>query len=231
MLANPINNLLEFSKWQMIEQVEKDFAVYIDNHNKSFNIYPGIEDIRFLFSLYDKYFFDLKLLKSYDIDFGISLKLTRSAGITRFQKYTSKIEIKFSYPLIFNKFNQSQDGFMVNGVFCQNPQQALMRVMEHEIVHLLEFLTDGKSSCSKPRFIQLAYQLFGHTENKHKIGIEIPLEKEIIKFKKGERVKFFYKNKTYIGKINRITKRATVIVEENQKLSKYYVPVCMLEKC
>jgi len=55
----------------------------------------------------------------------------------------------------------------VCGLPCVDRLAALQRIMEHEIIHLAEFLTWGKSSCGKTRFKQMAKGIFSHAGTKH----------------------------------------------------------------
>ena len=55
----------------------------------------------------------------------------------------------------------------VNGLLCRDRTEALQRVFEHELLHLLEMLIWARSSCSAARFRGLAWNYFGHTATKH----------------------------------------------------------------
>jgi len=124
-----------------------------------------------------------------------------------------------------------------SGIACRDRLDALQRVMEHEIVHLIEMLLWGESSCSQPRFHSLTLRFFGHTQNKH--NLITPKEKAFVKFgiRPGVKVRFRCDGIEYAGVVNRVSKRATVLVEDprgrrytdGKHYAKFYVPVQMLE--
>ena len=228
-LISITNTAFKKDKYSIISRIESEFNSYLSVHNPNFFTHIRIKDFNFLFSLYDKYYFSENLTKYLKMSLDFSRRLTKSAGMVKFNLRTNSVKIIFSIPLIFGAYLKDTQGYIVNGIFCKNPSEALMRVMEHELTHIVEFILHGNSKCSNPRFIKYSYQLFGHTENKHKIGHEIKLETEtnIQKFKKGDIVNFVFKETVYNGKITRISKRATVIVGSDKK---FYVPLSMLYK-
>jgi hypothetical protein len=94
-----------------------------------------------------------------------------------------------------------------------------------------------KSSCSQARFHSITRRLFGHTENMHQLIT--PRERAIVKFgiKPGMTVRFRFDGEEHTGIVNRISKRATVLVEDDRgqrytngkHYAKFYVPVQSLE--
>ena len=124
-----------------------------------------------------------------------------------------------------------------SGITCRDRLDALQRVMEHELTHLIEMLLWEKSSCAKSRFHSITLRFFGHTENKHQLIT--PREKAMVKFgiTAGMKVRFRFDGVERIGRVNRISKRATVLVEDangqpysdGKRYAKFYVPVQMLE--
>jgi hypothetical protein len=109
--------------------------------------------------------------------------------------------------------------------------------MEHELVHLVEMLLWDKSSCAKPRFHSIALRFFGHTENRHQLIT--PKEKAMVRYgiKPGLAVRFRIDGVEHKGIVNRINKRATVLVDDHKgqrysdgkHYSKFFVPVHLLE--
>jgi hypothetical protein len=109
--------------------------------------------------------------------------------------------------------------------------------MEHELVHLIEMVLWDKSSCSQGRFHSITRRFFGHTENMHQLIA--PKERAIVKFgiKPGMKVRFRFDGEECTGIVNRISKRATVLVEDDRgqrytngkHYAKFYVPVQSLE--
>ena len=125
----------------------------------------------------------------------------------------------------------------MSGIECCDRLAALQRVIEHEMTHLIEMLVWGDSSCSAPRFQSIANRFFGHIDHRHQLVT--PRERAYTKFgiKAGDRVSFRLDGQHHTGFVNRITKRATVLVEDEsgesysdcKRYSKYYIPVWMLE--
>jgi hypothetical protein len=109
--------------------------------------------------------------------------------------------------------------------------------MEHEIVHLVEMLLWSHSQCSARRFQSIAKRFFGHTDYTHQLIT--PRERAMTEYgiRAGDRVRFRFDGKHVEGVVNRITKRATVLVEhargelysDGKKYQKYYVPLTLLK--
>jgi len=147
-------------------------------------------------------------------------------------------EISVSGTLLFQTFCGEERTITVSGLVCHNRLQALQRVMEHEIVHLIEMLVWTKSSCAAARFQTIASQFFRHTQHTHELIT--PREKAWTQFgiRAGDHVRFRFDGRHYTGIVNRITKRATVLVEDptgqcysdGKHYTKFYVPVRMLER-
>ncbi|MDX9870009.1 MAG: hypothetical protein RBS92_04715 [Candidatus Cloacimonadales bacterium] len=192
-----------------------------------------------LYALYDEHFFFGFFSKNISVSIMLSNRMTKTAGKVKHRKKTSNFEITFSIPLLYDIFqiNKGQT-YYVNGLPCINTNQALMRVMEHELVHIIETLYLGHTSCNKAHFKHLANHLFGHTKTKHEIEFNPSVQTEY-SFKLGDKVQFSFQEKTHKGFINRITKRATVLVEnprgsfqnkQGKRFLKYYVPLHVLQK-
>ena len=147
-------------------------------------------------------------------------------------------EISVSTAILFGCFTgDDHRPITASGISCRDRLDALQRVMEHEIVHLIEMLLWEKSSCSQLRFHSVARRFFGHTEHKHQLIT--PREKAMVKFglMPGVKVRFRFDGVEHTGIVNRISKRATVLVEDGKGVrysngkhyTKFYVPVQMLE--
>ena len=95
----------------------------------------------------------------------------------------------------------------------------------------------SKSSCAKPRFHSITLRFFGHTENRHQLIT--PKEKAIVKYGISQvwRCGSDSTASNIKGVVNRINKRATVLVEDRngqpysdgKHYAKFYVPVPLLE--
>jgi hypothetical protein len=215
---------------------------YIDDPNFT-SIHP--DDLELLFTQYDSRFFDGQIKESLGtvpLHFSLSKRMTKSGGKTVhcLDKASEKqwYEIGVSTTLLLQCFAGDDHRPIRNsGILCHDRLDALQRVMEHEIVHLIEMLLWEKSSCAKPRFHSITLRFFGHTENKHQLIT--PKEKAIVKYgiKPGIKVRFRFDGVEHKGVVNRINKRATVLVEDRKgarysdgkHYAKFYVPVQMLE--
>jgi hypothetical protein len=119
---------------------------------------------------------------------------------------------------------------------CDDRLQALQRIFEHELVHLAELVCWNDSDCAAARFQDIARRLFLHRAHTHQLVTrrERAAESGI---RIGSRVVFLFEGRTLAGRVNRITKRATVLVEDpdGQKYSDgmryktYYVPISFLK--
>lgn len=205
-------------------------------------------DLEFLFSRYDQVFFEGLLNETIQranapLTFRVSKRMTRVGGTTT--KYrmargpgpNASYEIAISSTLLFSTFYDVQRPIMVTGVECRDRVECLQRIFEHELIHLTEMLIWDDSSCSRKRFQSLAFQFFTHTEATHQLIT--PGERASTKYgiRTGDKVRFRVDNASYVGFVNRITKRATVLVEDDcsplysdgKRYAKFYVPIAQLE--
>jgi hypothetical protein len=211
-------------------------------------------DLSLLFDLYDGEFFAgavrrLLLAGRTPLVFQLSARLTRSAGVTkRFAPRqprgaaapapATRYEIAISTTLLFQTFQDVQRTVRVNGQVCQDRLEALQRIFEHEVLHLIEMLVWGRSSCSADNFKALAWNYFAHTETRHDLITQH--ERALAKFdvRVGDQVAFEFEGVRRVGRVNRITRRATVLVEsprgepysDGKRYLKFYIPLPMLEK-
>lgn len=199
------------------------------------------KDIAGMFWLYDEFFFDNFFKNNYKnkIGFRLSSRMTRTGGKATMKMRWGKIsyEICLSSELLFRTFDDVKRKVEVNGIVCNNRLEAAMKIMEHEIIHLLEMVLFGDSSCSAPRFRRIVKNIFGHTDVTHKLVTQRERAYKKMGLKIGDRVRFSY-NRGYLeGIIYRITKRATVMVQgkkgiyidkSGNRYSKYYIPLELL---
>jgi hypothetical protein len=228
------------------EQITKRLLVESANiREPNFHAMSG-EDVRFLFDRYDELYFDGLLnlaLGATPIGFRVSSRMTRAGGKTsswRKDKNSliERFEITISSTLLSQTFcdDQIDRTVRVTGLECHTRLEALLRVMEHELIHLSELLGWESSSCTQDRFQTLAWQIFGHTDHRH--ALITPRERAAsVGVRPGARVRFDFQGEALLGIVNRVTRRATVLVpaEDGDRFSdgnryrKYYVPVKMLE--
>ena len=173
------------------------------------------------------------------LGFRVSRRMTRAGGKTRWRTGPrhDAFEIAISEPLLLQSFGEVDRAVHVNGLRCHDRIDAFQRVMEHEILHLVEFLEWGTSSCSAPLFLERASCLFGHTATRHRLVTQSERARVIRGVQRGSRVRFPWKGRWLTGQVRRITRRATVLVPsvtgvpytDGQRYEKYYVPLERLE--
>lgn len=204
-------------------------------------------DVERMFKLYDSLFFDGRCsdaLGETPMYFRLSKRMTRAGGsaerreaVRDGKRWVRNYEITVSTTLLFQTFQDDHRPIVMSGIPCRDRLEALQRVMEHELVHILEMLVWVKSSCVGPRFQSIAHRYFAHTDHRHQLIT--PRERALVKYGigTGRRVAFRFEGQRYVGVVNRVTKRATVLVEDpngerysdGKAYSKFYVPVKMLE--
>lgn len=205
-------------------------------------IHPN--DLALLFEQYDQRFLEeqcRKALADAPLKFRLSKRMTSAGGKTsrytpRSGKGRPRYEIAVSTTLLFQTFHDLERQIVVCGIPCHDRLQALQRVFEHELIHLVEMLAWDESNCSAARFQSLANRLFGHTHHRHELIT--PKERAFKKYglRPGSRVRFQAEGKEYVGIVNRVTKRATVLVEDQRgrpysdgkRYVGFYVPLEML---
>lgn len=200
------------------------------------------DDLALLFDAYDRRFlrgFARRRLAPEALAFRLSSRMTRAGGKTTRRVRTdgtADYEIAVSTEILFNGFADGDRPASVAGIPCANRLEALQRIFEHEIVHLVEFLRTGESNCGAPPFQELAHRLFRHRNHTHTLitRVERAAQRGI---RVGSRVAFVYCGERLAGRVNRVTKRATVLVEDPDgdrysdggRYRKYYVPLGGLE--
>jgi predicted GIY-YIG superfamily endonuclease len=203
-------------------------------------------DLTLLFTLYDRYFFSSALARAVGgkLTFRVSDRMTRAGGKLRF--YPAKIgsafesfELVVSRRLLLENFSDKRP-VEVNGVDCADRVSALQAIFEHELLHLVELHLLGHSRCKSAAFRERAKRLFGHLDVTHSLSTKCQIQRmQRLKspVKVGDMVLFTYRGAELPGRVNRITKRATVLVEsrlgshytDGKRYRKYYVPLARLE--
>lgn len=210
-------------------------------------------DLRKLYELYDGVFFDGLLDRLFNqeglpsLSFRAAPRMTSAGGKTSRKRTKTpeptpgdaiRYEIAISSTLLFQTFSDVNRTISVNGIVCRDRLEALQRIFEHELVHLLEWLTWNRTSCKAARFQTIARNFFGHTEATHRLVTQRERAREVFGIHAGDQVVFEYEGERLIGRVNRITKRATVLVASDEgarysdggRYEKYYIPLEFLEK-
>ena len=197
-----------------------------------------VDDLSFLFAAYDGRFLNGlcgKLLGPDGLTFRLSRRMTRAAAQTTRSLHddgTISFEIAVATTILFNNFAQGDPEVTVGGLPCRNRLEALQRLLEHEIVHLAEWLCWQTSHCGRERFQGIARRLFGHQSHTHLL-ITPAVRAANLGFTVGVRAKFRYGGRWLTGRVNRITKRATVLVpdpdgelmSDGRRYVRYYIPL------
>ena len=209
----------------------------------------SISDLKSLFTLYDRLFFGNLLADSIQQDgasltFRLSPRMTSAGGTTeRLRPRSGSVRrdsytITVSTVLLFQSFRESGRRICVGGLECKDRLEALQRVFEHELLHLTEFLVWDSSSCSRANFHHLSQRIFGHAGVKHELVTPREVAATQFGIRTGDRVTFVFEGVQRTGIVNRITKRATVLVEDQNgrlfsngtKYATFYVPISLLQK-
>lgn len=206
------------------------------------------DDLRQMAKMYDELFFEGRLLKlaaDEGLKFGWSSRMTKNAGKTvtlyphNYKRGDRrKFEIILSSALLFQTFSDIDRPVEVTGIVCRDRLQAMQRVLEHELVHLVEMLVWDDSSCSKSLFQRIANRAFGHTQHQHDLITQRERAARKFKIGVGSKVNFQFEGQPLQGVVNRITRRATVLVpdqagalfDDGKRYRKYYVPLEHLRK-
>ena len=202
-----------------------------------------VQDVEYLFNEYDSRFLQntcRKALNGERITFTLSSRMTSTGGKTSriFVRPTAQVKygIAIASGMLFDSFGTNDRPITVGGIECRDRLEALQQIFEHELVHLVEFLCWQTSNCAAPRFQSIARRLFLHESHTHDLitrreraadsGIRV-----------GSRVSFEFEGRQLTGRVNRITKRATVLVVDARghqfadgvKYRVYYVPISLLQ--
>ncbi|GAB5401966.1 MAG: hypothetical protein Aurels2KO_01970 [Aureliella sp.] len=206
-------------------------------------------DLQRMAELYDHAFFGghcIALARRYGMQFRWSKRMTSTGGKTvrtvHADKATGKQQVRYeivlSATLLFQTFSDLQRPIRVTGLLCTNRLQAMQRIIEHELIHLVEMLVWDDSCCAAPRFQSIASRLFGHTEHKHDLITQQERAERKFNIRVGSRVQFLHEGQQRVGTVNRITRRATILVadprgqlyDDGQRYLKYYVPISHLRQ-
>ena len=202
-------------------------------------------DLEIMYFAIDEFFLDGMCQQVIDsgghlVNFRLGKRMTRCGGktTTRIQPHSShrkQIEIAISPRLLHESFETQHEAY-VTGVACRSPLDAFARIMEHEMLHLLEMVLWNDSSCTKKRFKTIANAMFGHRESTHRLLTPSQIAEKRHRISIGSQVIFRFQDQTFTGIVNRIDRRATVLVpnpkglryNDGKRYDKFYVPITAL---
>jgi hypothetical protein len=227
---------------QRVSEIQRDLLAQ-SRHLRAVN-FSAIHsaDLEFLFTAYDTRFLGgltRPALAGHALTFRLSPRMTRAGGTTtRLISRTGEVrhDIAIASSMLFDAFAHADRSVSVAGLECCNRLDALQRVMEHEMVHLIEQLCWGSSNCSARRFQEIAARVFRHRAHTHNLVTRWE-RASTVGIVVGSRVTFTFEGRQLTGRVNRITKRATVLVEEPNgvrfsnglRYKTYYVPIPWLK--
>lgn len=201
-------------------------------------------DVQVLFDLLDGEFFGGLCQRTITernahLGFRLARRMTSAGGRCAHWRESGieRYEIAISTHVMFENFHGDvARDVVVNGLPCHGRLDCLMRIMEHEMGHLIEFLLWGESDCSAPRFFGIVNRHFGHTATKHQMVTRRERAARVMNVRPGSPVQFEFGGRTLFGIVNRITTRATVLVEspdglpysDGKRYKKFYVPLSAL---
>lgn len=202
------------------------------------------QDLSLAFDAIDEVFLDGELRRAShqpgkDLGFRVATRMTHTGGTTLARRNSRhggmEYTISVSPQVIHNTF-QTVPQAVVCGLVCRDMRMALLRIMQHEMIHLAEFLVWKDSSCAAPRFRSMVRGLFGHTESKHRMLTPAQRAQATHQVAPGDPVEFLFEGVMRRGRVNRIHRRATVLVADpaGQRYSdggrylKFYVPLNQL---
>src|ERR1700677_4564654 len=214
----------------------------------------GTDDLERLFFWYDREFFRGRLGEmiledeAHPIAFRLSRRLVSAAGQTIRQvrrvrqdgRPAVKVdyEITISTTLLYNTFQDVERTVTVGGLVCRDRLESLQRIFEHELLHLAEFLGWGRSNCPADTFHALSRRIFAHEGAFHDLITPREQARAAFNIHVGDRVSFELDGARHAGRVNRITRRATVLVEnpggklytDGKRYLTCYVPLPLLRK-
>lgn len=232
--------------------IQKSIYRFAIQNSKNFNS-PHFKkisnaDLGMLFQITDEAIFDGLLgqlceqSSARPLSFRLSTRMTSCGGMTTMQRENRpaakpEFEIAIATSPLFDTFKIDASA-KVGGVECHDRLQALQRIMEHEMLHLAELLLFADSNCSGPQFKRYAWRHFGHTESNHRLLTPRDVARKKLGISPGDTVIFTAGGRQLSGIVNRITKRATVLVADprgtkytdGKKYSKFYVPLNLLRR-
>ncbi len=207
----------------------------------------GNDDVARMIRMYDDRFFGGKILPvaaAEGIKFGLSSRMTSIAGklVTNYPDGTHSgrrsFELVLSSTLLFQTFEDVDRPVEVTGRRCQDRLEAMQRIAEHEFVHLIEMLIWNDGNCSESRFQSIARRYFDHTDYRHDLITQRERAARKFNVRVGDQVRFAHDGQYHLGRVNRITRRATVLVpnasgkkfSDGKRYLRFYVPLEQLEK-
>jgi hypothetical protein len=168
---------------------------------------------------YDRQFFAGALRKavaSGTLRVGFSNRLRRTAGKTRRLSKTRNAvqayEISINKQLLMDQSPTQARPAKVGGLLCADADEVLMRILEHEMVHLAEYIAWGVSDCDAFQFQSIVMRFFGHTTKSHELLGSSTRTILAADYRVGQYVTFSLAGAAVEGKIVAITENLIIEV-------------------
>ena len=170
----------------------------------------------YLLKRYDELFLDHFLEQTYGkrLTSSLSGRLTISAGKFIYPKRMTSSpsgEIRMSIDFLSRLRNEE---YHLNGLTTHGPQESFLVVLEHEIVHAIEYGITGNTGHSSI-FQSIAWNLFKHTETTHNLPTRAT-DAAKIGLVVGKSVSFDYKGKRLTGTVSYVGKTVSVMVPDSK---------------
>lgn len=244
---------------QIAQRILSDSSAIRDINFSTINT----RDLFELFANYDELFFEGRLSPLFEsagqtLKFRLSSRMTSTGGMTTYHRspasratsmgrnnsksrspYNRNFEIAISSTLLFNTSFDPSRQIRVGGVEAIHRLDALQRIFEHELVHLLEMLLWDDSSCARSRYKSIVSRFFGHLESNHQLLTPSETARYEYGISPGDTVRFQHRGKQMAGIVNRINRRATILVPAEKggelftddcRYNRFYVPLSRLSK-
>ncbi|GAB5354137.1 hypothetical protein AAMO2058_000094000 [Amorphochlora amoebiformis] len=210
----------EFAQRQVQEEMLKNFR-----GNGDFKRVE-VAHLRKAFRLIDRHFLGgnlrkLLVIESRKLEFRVSSRMTSRAGhLLSDSRRPMWHELAISSILLLQTFDgdlkTSKRRVVVNGCKVKNRVEALLRLVEHEMLHLLFVCKSMPRACHKQShhgalFQRAARGIFGHKDFRHDL-VTPKEEAGRSGVYTGSTVRFEFRGETLTGKVNRVTKNATILV-------------------
>src|SRR3989442_8731025 len=188
----PIEKQIAALRYRPREVLRKTRAIYRATLRESRHIRASnftaiaAEDVERLYRLYDETFFNglFQRLLSQDgeggLTFRVSSRMSSAGGKTiraerrvpakEGVKTVFAYELAVSARLLFQTFQGEERAVIAAGLPCADRLEALQRIVEHEMVHLLELLVWRGASCDRARVPRLGRNPFAPPPVRHQPG-------------------------------------------------------------
>lgn len=155
-------------KFEYTDEYIKIYRKKIYKYAENFFKNPTINNLQKIFEQYNLYFFKNYLIKS---TLKVQFKLS---GLSTFntQGYCYRDSCNYIITIPLDILKKIKGPTKIAGILCKDPPDCLLRIMEHELTHLLLFVWCNDTSISDTHgklFMDTVYKMFRHTTTNHEI--------------------------------------------------------------